>query len=145
MSCKFSVTFQFLLLLVHFYFSNGWETKLNFFENAGHLWRSDGQGSSCCVINPEILVPKPWGRLKFDQTGTRSFWRWWKLSKLLPSGLDKFNICVHWFSCTENDFVCTFVQARLSVHKKVTVGAKFYCLSYNVLIDIIFSIFFGNC
>ena len=53
-------------------------------------------------------------------------------------GLDKFNICVHGFSCTQNGFARTFVHAKFRVHKAVTVDACLHRLIYNVLIDIVF-------
>ena len=41
----------------------------------------------------------------------------------------------------QNDFVHTFMHAKFCVHKAVTVGA--YHLMYNVLIDIVFPIYFA--
>ena len=50
------------------------------------------------------------------------------ISHNLLSGLDKFNICVHWFSGTWNCSARTFVHAELCVHKTVTVGANILSL-----------------
>ena len=66
------------------------------------------------------------------------------LALSLPkAGLDKLNICVHWFSCTWNGSACTFVHVKLRVHKRVTVGANLYRLIYNLLIGIVFPIYFA--
>ena len=56
-------------------------------------------------------------------------------------GRDKFNICVHWFSCTQNGFVRTFVHAKLHVHKTVIVGTSLHRLIYDVLTEIVLPIF----
>ena len=45
--------------------------------------------------------------------------------------------------CTQNGFTRTFLNAKLRVHKKVTVRANLRCLICNVLIDIVFPICFG--
>ena len=45
-------------------------------------------------------------------------------------GFDKFNICVHWFSCTSNGSVCTFTYAKLCVHKTVIVAATSFDLQF---------------
>ena len=37
-----------------------------------------------------------------------------------------------------------FVHAKLCVHETVTVGANLHRLIYNVLIDIVFPIYFAN-
>ena len=58
------------------------------------------------------------------------------------AGLDKFTICVDWFSYTSNRSARTFVHAKLCVHKTVTVGATLYCLIYNLLITIAFPCIF---
>ena len=46
------------------------------------------------------------------------------------TGLDKFNICVHWFSCTWNGSARTFVHAKLHVHKTVMVDANLHHLQF---------------
>ena len=56
------------------------------------------------------------------------------------SALEKFDICVRWFSCRQNGLARTFVHAKLRVHKIVTVGANLHGLIYNLLIAIVFSI-----
>ena len=53
------------------------------------------------------------------------------------TGLDRFSICVHWFSCMYDGFVHMFMHAKLHEHTAVTVGANLHCLTYNVLIDIV--------
>ena len=59
------------------------------------------------------------------------------------AGLDKFNICVHRFSCTPKGFAGTIVHVKLRVHKTVTVGANLHRLIYNVLTDIVSAIHFA--
>ena len=65
----------------------------------------------------------------------------------LPSkynaGLDKFNICVHWFSYTQNGSARTFVYTELLVHKAVTLGTNLYRLIYNLLIAIVLPTYFA--
>ena len=46
------------------------------------------------------------------------------------TGFDKFNICVHWFSCTWNGSARTFVHAKLHVHKTVMVDANLHHLQF---------------
>ena len=76
-------------------------------------------------------------------------WSWLPsvTSKTAKAMLDKFNICVHWFSCTENGSACTFVHTKLYMHKIVTMGANLHCLIYNLLIVMIlcFSPFVTVC
>ena len=43
----------------------------------------------------------------------------------------------------QNGYTCTFVHAKFHVRKAVTVGAYLHCLIYNVLIDIVFTIYFA--
>ena len=59
------------------------------------------------------------------------------------TGLNKFNICVHWFLCPKKGFVHMIMHVKLRVHKTVKVGANLHHLIYNVLIDIIFPIHFA--
>ena len=67
------------------------------------------------------------------------------LSSDPKSGFDKFNICLHQFSCKQNGSVLTFVHAKLRVYKTITIGANLHCLIYNVLIDVIFPIYLTTC
>ena len=60
------------------------------------------------------------------------------------SGLNKFNICVHWFLCRWNGFAHMFVHAKICVHKKINVGANLHCLIYNVVNDFILPICFDS-
>ena len=63
----------------------------------------------------------------------RRLFRTWKIQKAVISfdpGFDKFNICVHWFSCTSNGSVFTFTYAKLCVHKTVIVAATSFDLQF---------------
>ena len=46
------------------------------------------------------------------------------------------------FGVLEMVFLRTFMHTKLRVHKTVTVGANLHCLIYNVLIDIVFPVYF---
>ena len=62
---------------------------------------------------------------------------WITITWSVVPGLDKFNICVHSFSCTKNISACKFVHAKLPVHETVTVGANLHRLICNLLIIVI--------
>ena len=55
------------------------------------------------------------------------------------TGLSKFNICVHGFSFCAN--VCS---RKIALHETISVGANICGLIYNVLIDIVFPVYFVN-
>ena len=54
------------------------------------------------------------------------------------TGLNKFNICMHWFLCMYNGFAHMFVHAKLCLYKTVIVGASLHHLIYIVRIQIAF-------
>ena len=58
--------------------------------------------------------------------------------------VDKFNISMHWFWCTWNSSVRTFVDAKLCVYKTVTMGANLHRLIYNLLIAIVLSLYISR-
>ena len=56
--------------------------------------------------------------------------------------INRFDIYMHWFSCTSNGSASTFMCTKLHVHKIVTFDTNLYRLIYNLLFGIVFPKYF---